>query len=146
MAEQPIGIIASVVEVVKGLTLTNVLVILLLIIGMAPAYLAWRILNDEELRDIVFSSFSTLVIAGSDCNVHQASEIGEDKSWFISHNFAFAGHDRWYVGVNILTEPSPSDIKAYCDTLSQTIIYARNRTIPKPAFPNDNERAIEVKP
>jgi hypothetical protein len=139
------GITGQIIEAVKTLTFTNVMVILLFVVGMAPAYLAWRILNDDELRDIVFSSFTSLTVAGLHCSFNVASEIGEEKSWFIAHDFAMAGRDRWYVGVNTLTEPTPEQIEEYCKVLGQLIIYARHRSVDKPLFPGD-EPTIEVQP
>lgn len=139
------SMVSSIIGAVKSLTLTNVLVIFLLIIGIAPAYLAWKILNDEALRAVMFSNFRLVPIPGSNCELREASEIGDDLSWFLTHNFALNGQDRWYVGINIPTKPGSDAIAEYCEVLSNLIIYARDRSIEKPDFPHGGT-TIQVAP
>jgi hypothetical protein len=141
----PEGMVRSVVEGIKSLTLTNVLVIILLLLALAPAYLAYRIINDEALRTIVFSSFRVIPLYGTDCQLREASEIGGDKDWFLTHSFAFSGNDRWYVGVNFPEHPDEEEIKEYCDVLANIIIFARDNTQPKPVFPKSGP-AFTVEP
>lgn len=127
------------IEALKGLTLTNLLVLLVLVLILAPAYLAWRVVNDPDLRNILFSSFRAIEVEGVDCSYIKASEAGVDPHWLVAKDFAFSGRDRWFIGVNSPEEPSPAEVEAYCRTLSEVIVYARERNglTPKPTFPGN---------
>lgn len=136
MSEDRQGVVDHAVGVIKGLSLQNVAVIALLFLMAAPAYLAWRVLNDEKLLMVIFSQYAELPLQLSECGVRVAAPRGGKPSWFISNSFAFYSEDRWYVGVNTPVEPTSDRAEEYCKTLSALIAYARDPAhAPQPTFP-----------
>ena len=130
-----LGALGRIVELIKGLTLTNVLVIVLLGLAIGPAYLTWRVINDENLLSLIMSSFSEKPMPGTDCAMRVAALRAGRSTYYISLSYAYSGNDRWYIGVNTPVEPTPEAAKAYCDVLDQIIAHARGEA-PVPNFPN----------
>jgi len=124
---------------IKGLSLTNALVIVVLMVVAIPAYLAWRILNDENLASIIFSTYEERMLSGTDCGLRTASTSGVAPHYFISRAFAYSGQDRWYIGVQISGKPTDIEAGEYCDILGAVILYARDpKGNPSPVFPNSD--------
>lgn len=130
------GSVARILETLKGLTFTNALVIICLGLALGPAYLAWRVINDQALLAKIFSSYEERLIPGTDCGMRVASVPGGRPSYYISMSYAFSGNDRWYLGVNTPVEPNEPDAINYCRTLGAIGDYARNPgSAPNPTFP-----------
>ncbi|HEY3145468.1 MAG TPA: hypothetical protein VGJ75_03910 [Dongiaceae bacterium] len=129
------GMIDHAIGIVKGLTFTNVGVIALLFLMAAPAYLAWRVLNDDKLLTVIFSQYQELPLKLSECGVRVAAPRGQKPTWFITASFVLSGEDRWYIGVNTPIEPTEARAEEYCNTLTSLIDYARDPTNPIPTFP-----------
>jgi hypothetical protein len=121
---------------IKGLSLTNVLVIITLALVAIPAYLAWRILNDPQLSGFIFSTYEERALAGTDCRVRITSMSGAGPVFNITRPFAYSGEDRWYLGISMPVEPNEVDAGNYCAALGSLIEYARDRSKPSPVFPN----------
>jgi hypothetical protein len=113
----PDGRIAGWLSAVRGLTLTNAVVIVLLVAVMIPAYFVYRALGDPALLDRFLSSYTELPPAGTSCTIRQASMRGGPDVWSISRGFAFQGSDRWSVAVLLDRRPTDEDVTTYCATL-----------------------------
>jgi len=133
------GMIDKAVGIVKGLTFANVAVLASLFLMAAPAYLAWRVLNDEALLRIVFSSYEELPLRLSECGVRVASPKAGKPTWFIADVFAIQGGDHWYVVVNTPVQPTDEKAEDYCRSLAAIIEYLRDRDAPRPTYPNTNK-------
>lgn len=129
------GMVDKTVGIIKGLNWTNVGIIAVLFVMAAPAYLAWRVINDDKLLTIIFSQYQELPLQLSECGVRVAAPRGQKPTWFISNSFAFFSEDRWYVGVNTPIEPTAEIAEQYCKALTSLIDYARDPTKPIPTFP-----------
>lgn len=113
----PEGRVAGLLAAVRGLTLTNAIVIVLLVAVMVPAYFVYRALGDPQLLDRFLSSYTELPSAGSSCTIREARMRGGPEIWSISTGFAFQGSDRWTVAVLLDRKPTEEDVTTYCATL-----------------------------
>lgn len=121
---------------IKNLSLTNVLVIVVLLVVAVPAYLAWRILNDPQLSGFIFSTYEERQLPGTDCGVRVASQSGASAIFTITRPFAYSGEDKWFLGITMPVEPNDVDAGNYCTALGSLIEYARDRSKPSPVFPD----------
>lgn len=117
----PEGWLSTLLNSVKGLTLTNVLIIALLVVIAIPAYAVYTTLNDPVLLDRFLSSYSETTDSATDCTVRKARARGGPWHWSISAGFAMQRSDRWSVSVILPAEPSADDIAAYCATMGHII-------------------------
>lgn len=102
---------------IKGLTISNVVVIALLAIIAVPIYVIYRALDDEKLLDRFMSTYEELGNQQSGCVVRHVQERGGPDLWGISSGFAFAGSDRWFVNVVLTHHPGPEELVSYCESL-----------------------------
>jgi hypothetical protein len=102
---------------VKGLSITNVLVIAMLAIVAVPIYIIYRALNDEKLLERLLSTYEETSSQMTGCTLRHVQERGGPELWGISSGFAFAGTDRWFVSVVLSHEPSNDEIVSYCQSL-----------------------------
>ena len=148
MNEQPpaveTGRLTTVVESVKGLTFTNVAIIALLVLALAPAYIAYRLLNDENMLYRLMSTYRELPnpIPASNCTLRMASARGGNDIYNVSMSFASLGTDRWQIGVFIGHPPTPDEIESYCATLNIIMDYMRDPSKPTPTYPGTDEPLI----
>jgi hypothetical protein len=112
------GWFAGIIDASKSLTLTNVLVIAMLVIVAVPAYAVYQALNDPVLLDRFLSSYTEVPNKSTDCTIRKARARGGAWLWSISAGFAFQRSDRWSVSVILPAEPSADDIVSYCATLA----------------------------
>jgi len=115
---------------VKGLTITNALVILLLVVALVPAYAAYKLLTDEHLLDRFMSAYQVLP-TNTSCQLLKARQRGEDYTWAITTGFAFEGQLRWNIGVVMNREPTAEEMQTNCLIL-QTIIDFMHGIAPPP--------------
>lgn len=101
---------------VKGLTISNVLIIALLACIAVPVYVIYRALDDEKLLDRLMSSFEE-IHSNSGCAVRHVKERNGPEMWGISSGFAFQGADRWFVNVVVSAKPTEDQIATYCESL-----------------------------
>jgi len=102
---------------VKGLTITNALVIILLVVVAIPAYIAYSAINNEALLDRFLSNYRELSSQNIPCVVREAKYRGGNPIWTISTGFAFHGRDRYLIGVALDYEPNSDALQSYCETL-----------------------------
>lgn len=114
--QQSEGRYLSWLNAVKGLTITNVLVIGMLVMIAIPAYLVYRALNDEELLDRFFSSFKETSSENIGCTIREARH-DSIHLWSISTGFAFQGRDKYTIGVVLDRMPTDEEMVSYCETL-----------------------------
>jgi hypothetical protein len=132
------GWVHTIAHFLKGLTLTNTLVIAMLVIVSIPAYFVWRMLNDEEMLYRFLSSYRELPnpVPGSNCSLREISVKGGGDTFGIATSFATLGSDRWQIGVVLNHAPTPQDIETYCEVLNKVIDKMRDPTMPTPTAPD----------
>ena len=95
MAEQPPhppdGWLAAAIAAVRSLTLTNVLIIFLLLLMAAPSYFAYQLLNDPTLLDRFLSSYTEHPDDDSGCTVRAARVRGGPLALVDRHRLRLAG-------------------------------------------------------
>jgi hypothetical protein len=119
MSEQPPqgnGKVLGWLNAVKGLTLTNALVIILLLIAAVPAYVVYRALGDDQLMDRLMSTYETLD-SDSGCIVRHVQERGGPDLWSVGRGFAYQGDARWSVNVVLSRMPDTAEIASFCESL-----------------------------
>jgi hypothetical protein len=139
------GWVQMILDFVKTLTFSNVVMIIILIIVLIPTYFVYRVLNDEEMLYRFLSSYKEIPnpIPGSNCTLRQVSVRGGSDNYSISTGFAFQGADRWTVGVILGREPNTSELESYCNTLNLIVDYMRRpEEAPSPTYPNSDEPLI----
>jgi hypothetical protein len=112
----PEGRFAHAAHAVRALTLSNVLVIFLLLLMAVPVYIVYRALSDEALLDRFLSSYRVIGSEGG-CTIRMVAERGGPEQWSINTGFAAGGNERWTVGVVLEREPSREEITSHCATL-----------------------------
>lgn len=113
------GWLANAVSAIKGLTLTNAAVVLLLAAALIPAYFVYRVLTDQALLDRFLSHYKETASPGTNCTLREARMRGGPETWAISTGLLFQGSDRWTV--TVLLDHPPADeaeVASYCDTLN----------------------------
>jgi hypothetical protein len=127
---------------VKGLTITNAVVIVLLALVVIPGYFVWKALNDEKLLDRFLSQYEELGSQHSPCLLRFAQTRGGPKTWGISTGFAYAGSDRYLVAVWINHEPNTEQLVSYCKTLDLIVDFMRDPDGTSPPFPGTNRPVV----
>lgn len=112
----PEGRLAHAAHAIRSLTLSNVLVIFLLVLMAVPVYILYRALSDEALLDRFLSSYRVVRTKGG-CTIRVVAERGAPEQWSISTGFAAGGNERWNVSVILEQEPSEDEITSHCATL-----------------------------
>ena len=131
---------------VKGLTVTNAIVIVMLAIVIIPGYFVYRALNDEKLLNRFLSHYEELSGWQTQCTVRTARQVGGPETWAISTGFAYEGNDRWIIGVIMDHMPSPTDVQSYCETLELLVDFMRDPDARSPNFPNSERPVIKQYP
>lgn len=111
------GKITGLLTAVKGLTLSNVLVIALLAVIAVPVYIVWKALGDEKIMDRLMSTYEEVDSQQLGCAIRHAQTRGGPALWGISTGFAFRGGDRWFVNVIMDHEPTAEEATSYCESL-----------------------------
>lgn len=102
---------------VKGLTISNVLVIAMLGVIAVPIYAAYRILNDEALLDKLLSSYKEYPPSDAGCTIRELRPRSAAAQWTIATGFAYEGTDRWLAGVVLDHSPNEAERESYCASL-----------------------------
>jgi hypothetical protein len=106
----------------KGLSIANAAVIVLLVIALVPAYVVYRLVTDAELLDRFLSGFDVIGVEGP-CRLVKARERGGEWTYGIGHGFAIEGRLRWTVGVVMTEEPTKGEIVSNCAILDSIVNY-----------------------
>jgi hypothetical protein len=140
------GRISSLINAVKGLTITNVIVIILLAFVLGPAYIIYRALNDEALLDRFLSHYTEVPSQDTNCLIREIRMRGGPDAFGIATGFAYYGSDRWQIGVVINQRPDNEDIQTYCATLNLLVDFMRDPDARSPNFPNSNVPVVQPYP
>jgi hypothetical protein len=111
------GRILSWLNAVKGLSITNVLVIAMLAVVAVPVYVIYRALDDDSLLDRFMSTYEETASQLTGCTLRHVQERGGPDIWGISSGFAFQGDGRWFVSVALSHAPSNDEVVSYCESL-----------------------------
>jgi hypothetical protein len=113
MSERPppdrsyISISERLANIVKSLSLTNILIIALLLLIAVPAYFAWKYLNDEDFRE-TFRNHAQIVDKHVPCIVLQGRYYGAQPRHSIFVIYGIEGRNEKIIGVRapgVLTDP-----------------------------------------
>ena len=137
-----VGQIGGIVNIVKGLSLTNVLIIALLVVIAIPTYIAYRFLNDDSLLNKFTSFYEELSVQNVSCTLRIASQRGAHPYYAISTGFAFQGSDRYNIGVILSHRPDDGELASYCETLNLIVDFMRRPDAKSPTFPNSEDPLI----
>jgi hypothetical protein len=129
-------------NVVKGLSLTNALVIVVLVIALVPAYLLYTLVNDKVMMGKFLSSYEEISSDKTPCTLRVASLSGSGDTFGISTGFAYEGSDKWVVSVILTHHPDAQEIYSYCATLNLLVDFMRRPNAPSPSFPNTDKPLI----
>jgi len=140
MSEPPpdrVGQVGGLVKIVQSITLTQVLIIALLVAIAVPTYVFWRFLNDTSMLNKFTSFYEEISSDKVPCTLRIASQRGADPSYSLSTGFAYQGSDRYVVGVVLSKQPDDAELVAYCATLNAIVDHLRRPTeAPEPTFPS----------
>jgi hypothetical protein len=137
-----VGMISGLTDIVKGLTLGNVLIIALLVAIAIPAYILWRALNDESMLNKFLSRYEEISSDKVPCTLRVASVRGGGDIYSLSTGFAFQGSDRYTVGVILIARPDDAELVSYCETLNLIVDYMRRPDAASPTFPGSDDPLI----
>jgi hypothetical protein len=137
MSEQPPpGRVASLVDMVKGLSLANVLVIALLVMLAIPSYILYRLFNDQAMLGRVLSSYEEITSDKTPCTLRIASLRGAGDTYSISTGFAYQGSDKWVVSVIMEgRKPTDEEFNSYCEALQLLVDFMRDPDAHPPPEP-----------
>jgi hypothetical protein len=144
--QQHQGIVLSLINAVKGMTVTNALVFVLLLIALVPAYVLYRAMNDEALMGKFLSHYEEVTSEQWPCTLRIASVRGGGDQFSISAGFAFQGSERWTVNVIMDRKPSDKEMQSYCETLNLLIDFMRNPDARSPNFPGTEKPLVQMYP
>lgn len=136
-----VGMIGSLITIVKGLTFTNVLIIGLLVAIAVPAYFGWRTINDTALLDRFTAHYEEIANDKSPCAVRIFGK-GQVVNHSVTTGFAYQGSDRWIVGVVMDSRPTEDEIVSYCATLNLIVDFMRRPDAKSPTYPGSDEPLI----
>lgn len=105
------------VGLVKGLSLSNVLIIALLAVIAVPVYIIYKAIGDDKLLDRFLSTYEEVSSQGVGCTMRHLQQRGGPDQWAISSGFAYQGADRWVVGVWMNHQPRDEEVISYCESL-----------------------------
>jgi hypothetical protein len=141
-AQDNLGVIGGLASIVKSLSLTNVLIIALLVVIGLPTYVLWRAMNDQSMLNKFLSYYEEIDSDKVSCTLRVASQRGGESFFSISTGFAYQGNDRWTVGVILTHRPDPTELESYCATLNLIVDYMRRPNAKSPTYPNSDEPLI----
>ena len=140
--QQPEGLWQTVIHAVSSMTLTQALIIVLLLAVTVPSYLLYRVINDPEMVGRFLSSYEEITSDKTPCVMRIASLKGGGDQFAISTGFAAQGNDRYVISVIMDRRPSEVEQQSYCATLTAIVDHMRRPEAPSPTFPNSDEPLI----
>ena len=102
-----ISISERLANIVKSLSLTNILIIAMLLLLAIPSYFAWKYLNDEEFRE-TFRNHAEIVDKHVPCIVLQGRYYGAQPRHSIFVIYGIEGRNEKIIGIRapgVLTDP-----------------------------------------
>lgn len=120
------GKVSGWLTAVKGLTVTNAVVIVMLATVVIPGYLVYKAVNDQRLLDRFLSDYQVIATQMTSCALRSARQRGEAPEYFLSTGFALEGGDRYLVAVSLEREPTSEEVNSYCEVLNLVVDYMRD--------------------
>ena len=121
-----VGQIGGLVNIIKGISLTNVLIIALLIAIAIPTFILYRFMTDSSLLNKFTSFYEELGLDKVACTLRIASQRGADPIYSIGTGFAYQGSDRYLDGRPAHPQaPTTASWPAYCETLNLIVDFMR---------------------
>lgn len=119
MTEPDKGMIGGLANVLKSLSIWNVLTLLLLCLILVPIWVIYRAVSDEKLMDRLLSQYEEITETSVGCILRHVRVRGGPDQWAIASGFAYQGGDRWYLSVitNSTNQPTQQEVAAYCESL-----------------------------
>jgi hypothetical protein len=136
------GIWQTIVRAVTSMSLTQALVIALLLAVVVPSYLLYRAVNDPAMLGRFLSSYEEISSDKVACVLRIASLRGGGDEYGISTGFAAQGNDRYVISVLMDRKPSEVEIQSYCEVLQRIVDHMRRPESPSPTFPGTEEPLI----
>jgi hypothetical protein len=134
--------VGGMIKIIKGMTLTNVLIIALLVTIAIPTYILYRFVNDASLLNKFTSFYEEISTDKSPCTLRVASQRGAEPFFAVSTGFAYQGSDRWTISVLLGHRPDDGEVASYCETLNLIVDYMRRPNAKSPTYPNSDEPLI----
>lgn len=131
------GMLGSVLDIVRGLTIQNVLTLGILCIIAVPAYFAYLFMSDDEFRR-EFMASSKVVDAQVPCLVIQGNVGGGGDRVVVTTAYALVGRLEHHIATRSPGLMTDTEIKDACD-----VVHEEARLI-KIAL-RDREAAVEKK-
>jgi hypothetical protein len=144
--QQQHGIVLSLIDAVKGMSLLNAAVFVVLLFALVPAYILYRAMNDEALMGKLLSHYEEITSERWPCTLRIASVRGGGDQYSISTGFAYQGSERWTVNVVMDRKPSDTEMISYCETLNLLIDFMRNPDARSPNFPGTEKPLVQMYP
>jgi hypothetical protein len=129
-------------EIVKGLNLSNILIIALLLGLGLPTFVIWRMMNDASLLNKFTSFYEELSSDKVSCTLRVGSQRGADPMYSLTTGFAIQGSDRYTVGVTLKDRPDDAELVSYCATLDLIVDFMRRPNAKPPTYPGSEEPLI----
>jgi hypothetical protein len=136
------GLVSQSVDLVRSLSLTNVLVIILLVVVAAPVWVLWKVINNEKLLDRFLSHYAEYPSQTTSCTVRQIKVRGGPETFALSTGFASQGTDRYFISVVGNHQFNPSEERSYCETLNLLVDFMRDPEARSPPFPGSHEPIV----
>jgi len=108
-----ISISERLANIVKSLSLTNILIIALLLLMAIPTYFAWKYMTDEEFRE-TFRNHAQIVDKHVPCIVLQGRYYGAQKRHSIFVIYGIEGRNEKIIGVRAPGELTDPEIEEAC--------------------------------
>jgi hypothetical protein len=138
------GLIEKLLEIIKGLTITNIVTLAMLIGLLLPAYLGWRVINDATLMALILSEYRELP-AKTDCQLAKEQPAGTEGTYSLRTPFAERSREVWYISVRVRFEPDEQALNKYCAALQGVVDYLSDpQDTPVPVFPDSTRRIIRT--
>jgi hypothetical protein len=103
---------------IKGLTISNVIVIAALAIVAVPVFVVYKAVSgNEKLLNRFLSTYEEETNQQSGCMLRHVQQRGGPDQWAVSSGFAFTGADRWFVSVVLNHAPGSEEIVSFCESL-----------------------------
>lgn len=114
------GLIGTVADLVRSLTINNVLIFGILVAISIPAYFAWLFLTDDQFRH-EFMSTTRVVLADVPCAVYEGNIAGQGERISVVSAYGWEGRVEHLIAFRAAPPVDPSQIKTLCEDLHADI-------------------------
>lgn len=130
MSNNGITRLERILNLLKGLSFGNVVVIFILVMTAAAIYTLYRFLNDEILMNKFLSHYEESSNDKIPCTSRIGSKRGGALTYSITTGFAYDGNDRWVIGIHRDAKISKDEFFEYCIALQMFVDYLHRPDAP----------------